>query len=126
MVHARHIEMTWNPWILTSRGNLEGMAVAFTDGLTAVPEAHSAQAGALEAGYLPAVPAFMSLEGFSTVNERNAYQSAGSFIGFLVLEHGIESLVALQRTWDPVGVYGKDWAALDGEWRPFWPPSRWS
>ena len=119
MVHARHIEMTWNPWILTSRGNLEGIAVAFTDGLTAVPEAHAAQAGALEAGYLPAVPALMSLEGFSTVNERNAYQSAGSFIGFLVLEHGIESLVALQRTWDPVAVYGKDWAALDGEWRAF-------
>lgn len=119
LIHARHIELSLNPWLLTSRGNLEGTAVAFTENYTTVAEAHDQQAGALRSDTLPAATDFMSLEGFSKVNEGNAYRSAGSFIGFLVLEHGQDAFVALQESWDFEGTYGASLAQLDEDWRAF-------
>jgi hypothetical protein len=97
----------------------EGSAVAWAEHFVVVPEVHAPQAGALQADTLPSAVAFMSLDGFSKVNETNAYNASGSFVGFLVLKHGFGKFTELQRRLDYTGVYGRDLAALDGEWRAF-------
>jgi hypothetical protein len=97
----------------------EGTAVAFTEGLADRQAAHTKTAGALAADSLPPATRFMAPDGFHAVNEGNAYDAAGSFLGFLVLEHGIEAFVQLQRSFDWEGVYGADLAGLDARWRAF-------
>ena len=119
LVHALHAELSWNPRLIWSRGMVEGTAVAWADHFAVLPEAHAGQAGALQSDTLPSAVDFMSPGGFSKVNEGNAYSSAGSFVGFLVLEFGLESFIALQKNLDYVGVYGMDLAALDTRWRTF-------
>jgi len=121
LAHALHIELRPSPVVALSRGVLEGLAMAYERDFAVLPEAHSPLAGALEAGELPSARALMHPLGFFTLNESNAYNASGSFIGFLVLEHGFDKLLALQRshTMDFEGVYGRDLDALDTDWRAF-------
>ncbi len=119
LVHAVHAELSYNPQLVYNRGMTEGTAVAFTEHLTTLPQAHEAMAGALATNQLPAATELLSAAGFHSVNEGNAYDAAGSFLGFLVLRHGLERFVALQRTFDWQGVYGTDLAGLDAQWRTF-------
>ena len=121
LAHALHIELQPSPMVALSRGVLEGLAMAYEHGLASLPEAHSAMAGALEAGKLPHARDLMHPLGFFRVNESNAYAASGSFIGWLALEHGFDALLALQRshTLDFEAVYGRDLDALDADWRGF-------
>lgn len=121
LAHALHIELAPMPTVVLSRGILEGLAEAYEDDYAVLPEAHVELAGALESGKLPAARDLMHPLGFFQVNESNAYDAAGSFLGFLVLEHGFDKLLALQRTLtlDFEGVYGRDLDQLDADWRAF-------
>ena len=119
LVHALHGELSWNPRLLWSRGLIEGTAVAFSEHLTCLPEAHRSQAAALQIGNLPTAVALLTPFGFRVHDEHSAYQAAGSFVGFLVLQHGIERFRTLQRTLDWQHVYGSDLVGLDLRWRAF-------
>jgi len=119
LVHALHAELSWNPQLIWIRGMTEGSAVAWAEHFVEVPEVHARQAGALQADKLPSAEDFMSIGGFSKVNEGNAYDASGSFVGFIVLKYGFEKFTKLQQRLDYQGVYGKDLAALDAEWRVF-------
>lgn len=121
LAHALHLELRPSPVAALSRGILEGLAMAYEQDFAALPEAHSALAGALEAGDLPAARALMHPLGFFQLNEGNAYSASGSFLGFLVLEHGFDKLLALQRSHslDFEAVYGRDIDQLDADWRTF-------
>ncbi len=119
LVHALHIELKPSPRVLLYRGMLEGTAMAFGDDFAELSQAHDLQAGALESGKLPSAASIMSITGFSSNHEWAAYQSAGSFLGFLVLQYGIEPFLDLQKTIDFEASYGKSITTLDGEWRTF-------
>lgn len=119
LTHALHKTLRPSPLILLSRGMLEGTAMAFEEPYTSVPEAHEFEAAAFQAGKLPSAKSFMSILGFSRNAEGAAYQSAGSFLGFLVFEYGFEKFHTLQQTFSFVKAYGKDIDELDGEWRDF-------
>lgn len=119
LAHVLHPELSWRPELLLLRGHTEGLAVAWADGLVSLPAAHARQAAALAAGLLPSAQEFMSPTGFFTVNESNAYDAAGSFIGWLVLEHGFDMFLRLQRELDFEAVYGRDLGTLETEWRRF-------
>ncbi|MFH1469425.1 MAG: hypothetical protein ABIO70_33880 [Pseudomonadota bacterium] len=121
LAHALHVELRPAPTVLLSRGILEGLAVSWEDDYARLPAAHAALAGALQAGTLPHARELMSPLGFFTLQEGNAYAASGSFLGYLVLAHGFERLVALQR--DPLlrfeKAYGADLDQLDADWRAF-------
>jgi len=119
LVHALHIELSPTPRVLLSRGMLEGLAMAWEHDYAHSPAAHRIEAAALAGGTLPAAQTFMALGGFEDVDEGNAYQAAGSFIGFLVQRHGFEKLRQVQRTMDFEAAYGQDLQALDAQWRSF-------
>ncbi len=121
LAHALHLELQPSPSVALSRGIIEGLAMAWENGFASLPEAHAALAGALEAGELPHARELMHPLGFFRLNESNAYVASGSFIGWLVLEHGFDKLLALQRshTLDFRGVYGRDLDELDADWRAF-------
>lgn len=119
LVHAVHVELDPSWWIVLSRGMLEGTAEAIESGAFRVREAHEVQAGALAAGGLPPARSLMSLLGFAENHELAAYRAAGSFLGWLILEHGTERFLELQRTLDFEEVYGQDLDALDAGWRAF-------
>ncbi|MBI4559113.1 MAG: hypothetical protein HY706_16130 [Candidatus Hydrogenedentes bacterium] len=102
------------------RGRFEGMAQAFSGEYAALPEAHRIQAVALAEGRLPRAWEFMGFDGFRRIREHNAYEMAGSFMGFLILEYGMDKMIQLlNSTQDYQGVYGQDWKNLDGKWRDF-------
>lgn len=119
LVHALHIELKPRPTVLLSRGMLEGLAMAYEVGYACLPEAHRTLAGALAADRLPSATVFMKPGGFVRIQEGNAYDAAGSFLGFLIYEHGFEKFRALQRTLDFEAVYDQDLEALDKAWREF-------
>ncbi|HHO50757.1 MAG TPA: hypothetical protein ENK18_07740 [Deltaproteobacteria bacterium] len=119
LVHALHAELSYNPRLIYDRGMTEGAAVAFSEHLAALPAAHVSQAVALRTDQLPRAQDFMAPGGFHAVNEGNAYDAAGSFLGFLVLRYGLDAFVQLQRTFDWRGTYGHDLDALDAQWRAF-------
>jgi hypothetical protein len=121
LAHALHMELEPAPVVALSRGILEGLAEAYEDDYAVLPEAHIPLAGALEAGTLPSARELMHPLGFFRINEGNAYDASGSFVGWLVLEHGFERFVALQRsqTLDFEAVYGRDLGQLDDDWRAF-------
>ncbi len=119
LVHALHIELQPSPRVLLYRGMLEGTAMAFGNDFAELPQVHDLQAGALESGKLPSASSIMSIAGFSSNHEWAAYQSAGSFLGFLVLQYGMEPFLTLQKTVDFETSYGKSITTLDGEWRTF-------
>lgn len=118
LVHVVHPQISWHPWLAISPGYLEGTAMAFDDhGYAFLPEAHSEIAAASEQGNLPSASVLMHPLGFTTVNEGNAYRFAGSFMGFLVLEHGIPKFKEFQRTLDYQAVYGASLEQMDQAWR---------
>jgi len=120
LVHAIDQEVG-TPWyrVTLNRGISEGSAVAWADGLGARLDAHRVMAAALEQGTLPSAETVMSPLGFLDVNESDAYQVAGSFIGWLVLTEGVESWHALHRSWDIEATYGRSLRELESEWRGF-------
>lgn len=121
LAHALHLELEPTPAVGLSRGMLEGLAMAYEHGFATLPESHRELAGALEAGELPHARDLMHPLGFFRIHEGHAYRAAGSFVGWLVLEHGFDSLLELQRshTLDFEAVYGQDLDALDAGWRAF-------
>ncbi len=102
------------------RGRIEGLAQAYSKNYASIPEAHRRQAAALREGKLPSASVFMGPDGFRKVNESNAYNLAGSFMGFLALKYGPEKLKAfLDTDSDYELAFGKDVDGLDQEWRSF-------
>lgn len=119
IVHAYGAEWTWNPLFLVRRGLVEGTAIAFDSEAWAVPAAHEEVAGALDAGHLPPAAALMSPLGFWSIDESNAYDASGSFVGWLIFAYGAEKMAQLHRSVDFEGTYGKRVEELDREWRAF-------
>ena len=120
LVHVLQGLVFPEPFLLVDRAGTEGVAEAWEDDLTWLPEAHSRQAAALELGLLPEATAFTSIFGFSSLNESMAYQSSSSFFGWLVLSRGWAAF----ETWHDSGgdfeaAYGADVAELDAQWRAF-------
>lgn len=119
LVHVMHYDLVGPTMVLAGRGIIEGLAIAFEDDYVFHSDAHGRQAGALEGDTLPRATDVMSLLGFWKVDEGNAYDAAGSFVGFLIAEHGWDRFVQLQDGFDYKGVYGRSLADLDDDWRAF-------
>ncbi|MBI4862121.1 MAG: hypothetical protein HY815_17975 [Candidatus Riflebacteria bacterium] len=119
LVHAFTIDLEPHPFVIFSRGLSEGLAHAHERDYLLAREAHTAQAAALEARSLPPARQFMGAAGFWKVEEGQAYEAAGSFVGFLVLKYGIQKLFALYRGLEFAPVYGRSIDELDQEWRAF-------
>jgi len=119
LVHAIHYDLDPSVKVLMSRGVIEGLAMAWQHDYALLPEAHRKQAGALRGGTLPSATAFMSVLGFQKVKEHNAYEASGSFIGFLILEHGFDRFREFQSSMNYHKVYQRDLHELDLEWRGF-------
>lgn len=119
LVHTLHAEMSWHPGLLLGPGMLEGTAMAWDHGYGRAEEAHTEVAAAYKAGHLPSAAQIFHPLGFMRLNESNAYRFAGSFMGFVLLEYGVEAFLEVQRTWSFEGATGKDLTALDAEWRAF-------
>jgi hypothetical protein len=120
LVHALH-QAGFRPkfTIWFNRGIVEGLAEAYEDELVWLPEAHKHHAGALKSGKLPSAADFMSFLGFWKVDETLAYDSAASFIGFLIYTYGMDKFREFQKTPDYERVFGKDISQLDIEWKQF-------
>ncbi len=102
------------------RGSTEGIAQAYSEEFAMTPVAHRQQAAALVEDKLPSAVIFMGRGGFRTLNEYNAYNLAGSFMGYLVLTYGNEAMnTFLDDRLDYERAFGKDLAALDEGWREF-------
>ncbi len=101
------------------RGPVEGLAEAYEDDLAFHPSAHAHQAAAFRTGTLPSAMDLMSLTGFFTIHEGNAYDAAGSFVGYLILEYGARAYLDFQQDLDYERVYGVDLETLDQGWREF-------
>ena len=124
LVHALHAELSWNPRLIVNRAMTEGAAVAFSTPMASEAVAHAPLAAALAADGLPSAEVLFGPGGFHAVHEGNAYQAAGSFLGFLVIEHGVDRFVELQRALHPTGfawrrVYGRDLPELAADWHAF-------
>jgi len=120
LVHALH-QASFHPkfTVWFNRGIVEGLAQAYQDELVWLPEAHRHHAGALKSGKLPSAADFMSLFGFWKVEEMIAYDSAASFIGFLIYTYGMDKFKEFQKSPDYERVFGKDIFQLDIEWKQF-------
>lgn len=120
LVHALHQD-GFSPkltmWL--NRGIVEGLAQAYEDELVWLPEAHRDCAGALKAGKLPSATDFMSPFGFWKVQETLAYNSAASFIGFLIYRYGMAAFRQFQQSLDYHRAYGKELPELATEWTQF-------
>ena len=118
LVHALHYQLLGPRMVMQGRGMIEGLAIAYEDGYALHMDAHGRQAAAMEGGTLPRATDVMSLLGFWTVDEHNAYDASGSFVGYLLLQYGWERFEQLQwRGFEDA--YGKDLATLDDEWHDF-------
>jgi hypothetical protein len=119
LVHALNVEFHPAPGVVLRRGLLEGLAQAWSSDYVAVPEAHVRLAAALRAGKLPRAGELMSVLGFYDIDESNAYDAAGSFVGYLILSRGIDRFRSFEQTLDFEKAYGMPIATLDSEWRAF-------
>lgn len=120
LVHLFHQDVAWDLRLVVLPGFVEGTAMAFDDHRYAFdPDAHAEIAAVAANGDLVSPSVFLHPLGFVTVEESNAYRLSGSFMGFLVLEHGVERFLELQRTLDFEGTYGRDLATLETDWRAF-------
>ncbi|UCE20825.1 MAG: hypothetical protein JSV46_00895 [Candidatus Aminicenantes bacterium] len=120
LVHAIHqagFQPKFTVWF--NRGIVEGLAQAYEDELVWLPEAHRYHAGAMKSGKLPSAADFMTLLGFWKVEEALAYDSAASFIGFLIYTYGMDKFQEFQKSPDYERVFGKDISQLDIEWKQF-------
>ena len=119
LVHVLHFDRVGVRMPLLGRGLIEGYAMAYDEGYALHPHAHARLAAALQGDTLPPATQVMSLLGFWTVDEGNAYDAAGSFVGFLLHEYGWEAFDTVNRTGDYREAYGADLAELDARWRVF-------
>ncbi len=119
LVHVLHFERVGARMPLLGRGLIEGFAMAYDEGYALHPHAHGQLAAAHRGDTLPPATQVMSLTGFWTVDEGNAYDAAGSFVGFLLHEYGWEAFDTLQMTLDYRQAYGHDLETLDQQWRAF-------
>jgi len=118
LVHVLHYQLLGPRMVLQGRGMIEGLAIAYEDAYALHMDAHGRQAAAMEGDTLPRATQLMSLLGFWTIDEHNAYDASGSFVGYLLLQYGWERFEQLQRS-GYEEAYGVDLAALDEEWRTF-------
>jgi tetratricopeptide (TPR) repeat protein len=119
LIHALHIELKPRWTTIFNRGVEEGVAEAFAAYYADLPEAHQREAGALKHNRLPSAAQFMDLLGFWTIREGNAYSAAGSFIGFLVRQYGMDKFRVFTSTLDYEKAYGCGLGDLDKAWRAF-------
>jgi hypothetical protein len=119
LAHALNDELHPSVRVALYRGLLEGLAEAWSSDYVAVPEAHVRLSAALKAGKLPHADELISVLGFYEINESNAYDAAGSFIGWLILSRGWERFHTFERTLDFQEAYGMPVSGLDAEWRAF-------
>lgn len=119
MVHALHEVLDPSPLILLNRAMLEGTAMAFEGEYTLSPAAHARQAAALADDALPSLASMFRLGGFQAINEASAYETAGSFLGYLALTHGMDPFARWQQTLSFERAYGKNLSALEEDWKTF-------
>lgn len=100
-------------------GLIEGLAVAtdWPDHFNRPLTPHQSVKALTELGLEPPLSSLLST-GFLTVSPARSYTVAGSFVRFLYDRYGRDKVRELYRSGgDFRGVYDKDLAALEGEWR---------
>lgn len=103
---------------LFSPGLIEGLAVAvdWPGGDYGRLTPHEAVRALKEMGMRPSIRALLSL-GFLAQSSQRSYQTAGSFVKFLLDTYGAPALRRLYHSGgDFQGAYGKSLATLEGEW----------
>jgi hypothetical protein len=112
----------WGPLPLPhlAMGLVEGLAEAADFGdPKGRSTLHQEAAAMLALGQAPDLARALGL-GFTALSGPRAYTLAGSFCRFLLDRHGAAKLGALYRSaGDFPGVYGRDLAALEQDWRAF-------
>jgi hypothetical protein len=104
--------------LLFSPGLIEGLAVAvdWPGGDYGRLTPHEAVRALQEMGLQPSIRALLSL-GFLAQSSQRSYQTAGSFMRFLLDTYGAPALRRLYHSGgDFEGVYGKSLATLESEW----------
>jgi len=104
---------------LRHNGIFEGVAEAYSEDFHLHPHNHRRVAARMEAGRLPPIGEVLSARGFLVRPLREAYDAAGSFAGFLMLEHGIDAYFDLRTDRDFERVYGIGQTGLEIRWRAF-------
>jgi len=115
-VAARHVA---GVPLLFSPGLIEGLAVAvdWPGGDYGRLTPHESVRALEEMGLTPSIRALLSL-GFLAQSSQRSYQTAGSFVKFLLDTYGAPALRRLYHSGgDFEGAYGKSLAALEQEWR---------
>lgn len=105
--------------ISCSVGLSEGIAVAIEGGMVNDKSAHREVAAALRSKKIPTAKQIASNFGFAINNMYKAYESAGSFVGFLVMKYGAEKFKRLYVSRNFKKIYGKSIERLDEEWKSF-------
>jgi len=98
---------------------IEGLAEAISRDMGTDVEAHSAVAGALQAGNLPDPARFMTNRGFLSHTPYQVYQASGSFVGFLLKKYGAEPVKKLYHGTPYSKAFSKSLPELGKEWRDF-------
>jgi len=119
LVHALHALYQPHPAILLRRTLLEGTAKAFEGGLTLAPQYHQAMAALEQQSMLPSIEDFYQDLLFIHHSEGLSYQAAGSFVGFLVLEYGLDTYKVFNKTLDFEASYGYSLSTLNQQWKGF-------
>ncbi|MBN2382725.1 hypothetical protein JXQ70_07570 [bacterium] len=119
LVHARHMELKPRYAIMMNRGMVEGLAMAIEENFAFNAGAHQSIAAVYQESKMPSIQTLLSILGFWSMDEHNAYKASGSFIGYLLLKHGSEKMVQLQQSYDFNKAYGKNLEELEQEWHRF-------
>lgn len=104
--------------VLFSPGLIEGLAVAtdWPGGDYGRLTPHESVRALEDMGWRPSIRALLSL-GFLAQSSQRSYQTAGSFVKFLLDTYGAPALRRLYHSGgDFVGAYGKSLATLETEW----------
>lgn len=105
--------------LLVNPGLIEGLAVAadWPGGYDRELTPHQATRAMQELGYTPSIDALLSLR-FLSLSSARSYTTAGSFVRFLLEQHGAKALRDLYRSGgDFAGAYGIPAERLQQEWR---------
>ncbi len=119
LAHIFHDQYDHSWKLNIRRAFSEGTAVAFTEGLTLSPEHHEDMAIIEQDGNLPSIREFYNDLLFTKTPESLAYDACGSFVGFLVLEYGIEKYKQVNATMDFPETYGFSLDELNDQWKAF-------
>ena len=119
LVHALHPPGAGVTAHLRHHGIFEGLAEAYSEDFHLHPHLHRRVAARMRAERLPPPEDVLAARGFLTRPLREAYDAAGSFAGFLILEHGTDAYFDLLTDLDFARVYGIGQADLDIRWRQF-------